>query len=237
MNLTYSLPKLQVIAVDIDGTLTDRAGLLDPNAVATLQFLIRMGIRVVLVSGRSFFSTGTLSTYLVGSGLVVAENGGVLGCYPHSMHVLADRMVVEKALAVLKKRMGNVIQIENMPDRITDVVCRRTFNLETANRILNEEDVPAKVVDTSFAYHIMDKRCNKGRALQVLAQQYGFDLDRCCAFGDYDNDIPLLKVCRVGIAVGNASSKLKEVATYVSQSKYGAGFVEGIRWLIRTNLL
>jgi len=27
------------------------------------------------------------------------------------------------------------------------------------------------------------------------------------------------------------------VATYVSQSKYGAGFVEGIRWLIRTNLL
>lgn len=62
---------------------------------------------------------------------------------------------------------------------------------------------------------ITDINATKGNALRFLADYYGFSKDEIMASGDQDNDYEMLKAAGVGVAMGNASSKLKEIADYV----------------------
>ncbi len=64
---------------------------------------------------------------------------------------------------------------------------------------------------------------NKARALEVLADHLGFDLRDVVAFGDNDNDAPLLEVAGFGVAMGNATPRTKEVADVVAPSNNDSG--------------
>lgn len=58
----------------------------------------------------------------------------------------------------------------------------------------------------------MPLQANKGAALRLVAERLGVDMSETLAFGDGNNDIPLLQAAGLGIAVGNAKSALKAVA-------------------------
>lgn len=62
----------------------------------------------------------------------------------------------------------------------------------------------------------MNPLANKGTGLKILAQAHGIDLSQTVAFGDAENDIPMLEAAGMGIAMGNAPDKVKEVASKVS---------------------
>lgn len=57
---------------------------------------------------------------------------------------------------------------------------------------------------------------NKGEAVKFLAKHYGIPIERTVAAGDNLNDLSMVKTAGMGVAVGNASSKLKEFADFVS---------------------
>ena len=57
---------------------------------------------------------------------------------------------------------------------------------------------------------------NKGEALKFLAKKYGIPLELTVAAGDNLNDLSMVEVAGVGVAVGNAAPKLKEAAKFVS---------------------
>lgn len=61
----------------------------------------------------------------------------------------------------------------------------------------------------------MPPHANKGAALRLVAERLGVDIADTVAFGDGNNDIPLLEAAGLGIAVGNAKDKLKAVAKRV----------------------
>lgn len=56
------------------------------------------------------------------------------------------------------------------------------------------------------------KGCNKGKALEILQKHYGISYEETVAFGNADNDIPLIKQAKYGYAVGNASEGLKKAS-------------------------
>lgn len=70
------------------------------------------------------------------------------------------------------------------------------------------------------------KGVSKGLALQALADHLGVDQDRTLAFGDNENDIPLLSAAGVGVAMGNAIGSLKTVADRVTTSVYEDGVAD-----------
>lgn len=57
---------------------------------------------------------------------------------------------------------------------------------------------------------------NKGKTLKKLVDFLGLSLKDCIAFGDADNDKELLKMCGIGICMGNGSESLKQVSDYVT---------------------
>lgn len=60
------------------------------------------------------------------------------------------------------------------------------------------------------------KNVNKGKTIKYLCDFLGVTLDECMAFGDSDNDIEMIKMCGIGVAMGNSADELKEVADYIT---------------------
>lgn len=63
---------------------------------------------------------------------------------------------------------------------------------------------------------LMPKGIHKGCAIPILADYLGIDRKKTIAVGDYDSDIGMIQTAAVGIAMGNAVEKVKEVADYIT---------------------
>lgn len=67
-------------------------------------------------------------------------------------------------------------------------------------------------------YEILPKGVSKGSVLPKMAELMGIDMKNTIALGDYNNDVEMLKVAGVGIAVSNAVPEAKAVADHVTVS-------------------
>ena len=67
-------------------------------------------------------------------------------------------------------------------------------------------------------YEILPKGSSKGAVLPRLAEHLGIDMRRTITFGDYNNDISMLKAAGLGVAVANATTEAKAAADLVTVS-------------------
>jgi hypothetical protein len=64
--------------------------------------------------------------------------------------------------------------------------------------------------------NVLTPGVSKGRALEALASYLGIPLAEVMAIGDGINDIPLLSLAGLAVAMGNASDEVKAVADYIT---------------------
>ena len=76
---------------------------------------------------------------------------------------------------------------------------------------------------------IMDKRLNKGLALDTLQKHFGIKKSETMAFGDFNNDIELLKEADYSFAMQNATDAVKNAANYIAPSNNDFGVVQKIK--------
>ena len=73
---------------------------------------------------------------------------------------------------------------------------------------------------------------NKGAAVSALAAQLGIPLSQVMAIGDNDNDLPMLRVAGVPVAMGNATPAALEAARYTTLTCKEHGAAAAIRALV-----
>jgi phosphoglycolate phosphatase (TIGR01487 family) len=228
------MPETQVIAADIDYTLTDASLKLDTTAVEKIRELEERGIKVILASGRSLPATGSLAQLIGTSGFVVAENGGVIAEYQTPIKVLGRIQNARAGLRVLRKRIGRkVIEMSDsrLGMRLSSVSLERSFDFEVAKGFLRKSRMRVDLVDTGVTYILLDARVDKGYALAQLARLAKLPLTHSAAIGDNYNDISLFKRVAYKIAVANAPEEVKQQANFVSTHSYGQGFLEAVAQL------
>lgn len=72
---------------------------------------------------------------------------------------------------------------------------------------------------------VMNRNMNKGKALSELQKKLKITPEETMAFGDYMNDIEMLKLAKYSFAMANAHSSVKEVTNYEAPSNKEFGVI------------
>lgn len=83
-----------------------------------------------------------------------------------------------------------------------------------------------------YIYETMPKGVTKSTALKDLAEKLGIEPQEIMAIGDANNDIEMLEYAGLGVAMGNASQHVKDLADYVTDSNDQNGVATAIAKLI-----
>ena len=78
---------------------------------------------------------------------------------------------------------------------------------------------------------ISEKGADKGNALKYICNYLGIDIRDSIAFGDGENDIPLLSAAGIGVAMQNAEPRLKPHADFIAKSNNENGVCEVLKSL------
>lgn len=77
---------------------------------------------------------------------------------------------------------------------------------------------------------------SKGLALQMLADHFNIPMAQTMAIGDHDNDISMLQLAGLGVAMGNGSPAVKTAADIIAPPVSKAGVVWAIKkYILETN--
>ena len=113
----------------------------------------------------------------------------------------------------------NKIFVSGEPDKMKEV-----------ERILQRKFGSVLNVFRSDPYYVelLPKYTDKGVAVDKLVKYMDITRERVMCVGDSNNDLPMLRYAGMGVAMGNASDRIKEQADYVTDSNDDDGIVKVI---------
>ena len=218
----------KIFAVDIDGTITENhGGQVSLDALEALRYMERLGHKVIFVSGRSSIEGYVLSVFAGTTRIAVGENGGAVTFGPSDHKLLGNRDECAKAFEFLKSKIPQ-IKIKPVFPRMTEVVLERTFDLDVAKKIVNENNLPVQLSDSLYAFHINSRGINKARGLSEVMKMLSVSNEDVISIGDSETDVPLFKMAGFSIALGNSAENVKSCATMSVSGKAGDGVIEAL---------
>lgn len=248
---TQTCQNLQLIASDLDGTLTLN-GQFAAAFIATLAQLARVGLPLVIVTGRSAGWVQGLAQYLPVAG-AIAENGG-LGFFPPDYaaqflvdlpNIAAHRKALASCFEQLQADWPQLVESSDNRFRLTD------WTFEVAGLEPGEIEAIAQRCTTQgwgFTYstvqcHIRPQGQDKGIALQqVMAARYPeLGNHQVVTLGDSPNDAGLFDPARFPCSVGVANlrhyaEQLPHCPAYITEQEAFLGFQELAATLITAKL-
>ena len=102
-------------------------------------------------------------------------------------------------------------------------------------RIQMLEELPRRFPDLNVTSSISNNieinssEAHKGNALLELCRYLQIDPSQTMAFGDGLNDLTMLQTAAVGVAMGNANPRAKELANYITDTNDNDGVAKAVR--------
>lgn len=226
--LSDILKGIKAFAVDIDGTLTENGGgIVHLPAIENLRYLEKLGYKIIYVTGRSSVEAYVLAVFGGTTKVAVGENGGALTVAPQEHILLASKEKCLKGYEILKKSIDSV-QIKPVFNRLTEIVLFRTFDIKQGRKILDEHNLDLSLNDSKYAFHINEKKVDKGRGLKEALKILKTDPRETVAIGDSETDIPMFEICGCSVALSNAGEEVISKAKHVVKGREGYGLVDAI---------
>ena len=80
-----------------------------------------------------------------------------------------------------------------------------------------------------FFLELMAKDTDKGSCLREICRLNNIDISETIAMGDGENDIPMLNICGLSVAMGNAMENVKKNVDYITDTNKNDGVAKAIR--------
>ena len=158
---------------------------------------------------------------------ILKAEGCVYNVYTTS-GVYTNRRLSEEEAEHFRRRFS----IAGVPVVIADDAGERSLSVSIAKFLVKQGDtaegfsrareqisaLPGIYLTASAAdnFEVMQTGIGKAEAVGLLADRLSIGMDSVMAFGDFDNDIEMLKACGYPVAMGNASDAAKEAAQYIT---------------------
>jgi phosphoglycolate phosphatase (TIGR01487 family) len=218
----------KTFAVDIDGTITENGcGRIHLEALGALRHLTNIGHNVIFVTGRSSIEGFLLSVFGGTTKISVGENGGCITMDTDKHVLLGNLEKCQEAFKIIQNNLDNVVKKPVFP-RMTEVVLERTFDLDKAKNIILKENLDVSLSDSQYAFHINSSGIDKGTGFSEIMRRLSICSDDVIAIGDSATDIPLFKIAKISVALGNSFDAVKKEATITVSGKSGNGVIEAL---------
>ena len=220
--------RFTALACDYDGTLAshDRVG---APTVAALERARASGLRLMLVTGRTFFELTRVCDRLDLFDAVVAENGGVL--YFPSEGRICD-MAVEpppRLLAELDRR-GVLYQAGRV------VIGTTRDHEEDIRAALAATGVTLALIANRGSLMLLPQGVHKGSSVRHVIRMLGLSARDVLALGDAENDADLFEACGFSGCPGNAVEELKGRADWIFVGENGTAIASALGRIVDGHL-
>ena len=266
--------RYQLIAMDLDGTLSNDQKIITQKTKDALMAAQRAGIRLALASARpspglfrerDVLSMGDYQGILMsynGGRIVEAATGKVL--FETCMEIAETKQVLRQLETLpvtpilddgvqfyVKDRNGFKVDYECANNNMT---CTEVENLadflDFASRNILMAVIPARIGETrkplaalrprsltvvqtaAFYLEVIPRTINKGQGIRNICRVLGIRPEEVIAFGDAENDIPMLRTAGMGVAMGNAAEAVKQAADMVTLSNNEDGIAAALEKLL-----
>ena len=131
------------------------------------------------------------------------------------------------------------VEVANLADRLDFAPCKLLMSTDPAGikavqgRIAGLLPPGLSVVQTAAFYlEVIPASVDKGVGLKSACEALGIDLSETIAFGDSENDIPMLRAAGMGVAMGNATAEVKAAADTITLSNNDNGIAAALEALL-----
>lgn len=244
---------------DVDGTLlSHRTKQVPPSARDALDKLKAAGIRCVVSTGRMIQEMDRLPMDGVTFDAYITMNGQLtLDENRHSLYGMPlEGPVKDFALKLFEERKVPVILVEQ--DRLyLNYHCQRVTDVQTSISskvpplgdyegaaiyqacvyVTGEEDsvlAPIREHCEVTRWHpggvdVIAKGGGKRTAVERYLAMQGIAPEEAIAFGDGENDMGMLELAGIGVALGNAEEQVKAIADYVTADIDDNGVIKALQ--------
>lgn len=242
------LNNIKIAFFDLDGTLTNSKKILSEKNILALKKLKEKNIYITLISGRCndyilrFAEDLKCVDYIVstqGACIYDVLNKKILKCdiipfnlikklsnycYNHKVEITHSN------LSLLKE---NYILSDTIDIYQSFIICKTKEDVNDLIDFINQEpELYISYISSSYykkenignySINVNSSITNKGNAIVYLLNYLNIPKEYSICFGDNINDLTMFKECGIKIAMDNAASIVKEIATYVTLSNDNDG--------------
>lgn len=174
---------------------------------------------------------------------VIAEHGCSYNLYTYSGVYTNQRFTPERREHFLSGFSGCGVSVVIGPGAAAQALALPCVKLlmkpgsdpaayEQARLSLAAIDGVALTSSFAGATEIVRSDVSKAGAIRKLSRRLGIDMDEVMAFGDYDNDVEMLRACGLGIAMENGSPAALRAARRVTRPNVEAGVAYAVNALL-----
>lgn len=207
----------RVMAFDFDGTLAAE-GKVPAELEAALERCRASGHALFLVTGRRFEAVplGPLAELFTG---IVWENGAVLA------HRASGELYLP--FGQLHPRVLKALTDAGIPfERGLAIAATWCPHEQAIYQVLGAHGGEASIEYNKGALMVVPPGTSKGTGLERLLALCGFSARNLAAFGDAENDLSMLTLAEVAVAVQDAVPAVREMADVVADNPGPAGVLE-----------
>jgi len=210
----------KALACDYDGTLAseDRIG---PAVRQALGRARKAGLRVILVTRRTFFELTRVCDCLELFDVVIAENGAVL-YYPGSAMIRDQGPPVPGRLLAELDRRGISYQVGRV------IVGTARGDEGAVTEALAAAGVTRDRVCNRAALMLLPVGVSKGSGVQQALRALDLSAHDVLALGDAENDLPLFDACGFSGCPGDSLPAVQERVDWVFPGLHGDGIASAI---------
>ncbi|MGN1398918.1 MAG: HAD family hydrolase [Erysipelotrichaceae bacterium] len=158
--------------------------------------------------------------------------------YPFGIKFPNDFMIYHRYDDFVSQYCNKAISKDNLHDNTLTKDYHKTHApLDFFMYSANKEAMKLKEVfpDLNFCEGYGDgcecwsNQANKGKAIHQICQMLNITLDQCMAFGDAGNDVEMLKMCGIGVCMGNGKDMAKQAADYITSDIEADGVYNALK--------
>lgn len=221
--------RFRLLACDYDRTIATDAQVGEPVRAA-LRAVRDSGRLLVLVTGRTLEELRDVFTELRLFDRLVVENGAVL-LDPHreAGRMLCGARSLELVQGLRLRGVGPLVIGQSMYS--TPIT-----NEAAVRALVQDLGIDVELIPNRDSLMILPHGCGKASGIEAAAAELCVPLGEVVAVGDGENDVAMIDIAGVGVAVDHAVPELKEHADIVLRRAGSGGIIDLCRSLAERDL-